>query len=246
MNARKLLVSVSAACLLLALTGVTASAGEVTLGPSTPSVSFEQVSTTTLAVSLGTCTDTHGFGTGFCSLSGLAAFLATGATGSYVFKTPATTSGPLTVPYSATFSSTGVYPLVTATTGTSNTFSYSDNQGDTLGGSVNWVDVVDGTPNPLFDAVLTVTSVSGTPTFDASYKVGQTSDIDFTLHALSCTGIGKAPCNLESVFANSGATASATISSGEVPPVPEPASMALLATALFGAYGLLRRRIRPS
>jgi hypothetical protein len=81
----------------------------------------------------------------------------------------------------------------------------------------------DGSLNPHFDGVWT-----GGTTFD------------YTLNNITCSVL---PCTLENVADTSGATASATISSGEFVAIPEPGSLVLIGSGLLGLAGFLRRRV---
>ena len=82
---------------------------------------------------------------------------------------------------------------------------------------------------------------SANPHFDGTWGGGTT--FDYTLNTISCTGLGSQGCFLDNVGNTVGATAYATISSGEFVAIPEPGSLVLLGTGLLGVAGLLRRRL---
>jgi hypothetical protein len=83
---------------------------------------------------------------------------------------------------------------------------------------------------------------SANPHFDGSWSGGTT--FDYTLNVITCTGlVDSTPCTLENVGATAGATASATISSGELVAIPEPGSLGLIGLGLLGMGGFLRRRL---
>ena len=81
----------------------------------------------------------------------------------------------------------------------------------------------DNTPHPVFFGLFTITSKAGDAAFLSTW--GATAAIDFITMPLSSGG------TLDQVAAGTG-SATATISSGEVFPIPEPSATALLAVGL--------------
>jgi hypothetical protein len=105
----------------------------------------------------------------------------------------------------------------------------------TLIGNITYNFVVDNTANPRFDGNLLVTG-TGTGALGADFPVGSTAHIDFTMNAL--TG---SQTTLDLLFQNGG-TDTASLSSGQVPAVPDGgATVMLLGGALVGLATLRRR-----
>jgi hypothetical protein len=103
-----------------------------------------------------------------------------------------------------------------------------------LAGTIHWGFIQDNTPQPKFFGTLSVASISGTAAFLANFAA-LVAGIDFITNPL----IG-AP-TLDALALTTG-TATASISSGEVNPVPIPGALALFASGLVGLVALNRKR----
>ena len=120
--------------------------------------------------------------------------------------------------------------------GAAESFSYTATAGspDSLAGTINWNFIQDNTPQPKFFGHLSITSISGTAAFLANFSQ-LSALIDFITNPM----IG-AP-TLDALALTTG-TATASISSGEVAPVPIPGALALFASGLVGLVALNRKR----
>jgi hypothetical protein len=117
------------------------------------------------------------------------------------------------------------------------TFNYTDAAGDSLTGNIHYNFVQDNTTNPKFFGVLTVTAVSGTPQFVATFPLNSNNNaVDFTTTAL---GGGR---TLDQLVAGGG-TVTVGISTGELVPGPiVGAGLPGLVAACGGLLALARRR----
>lgn len=123
------------------------------------------------------------------------------------------------------------------------TFTYSNPDGDMLTETWQILTIQDDTPQPKFFGTGTVTAISGDASFLAAFgPVGASYSFDWVEMPLSCTVV--ANCTTLDQLATTTASASAPISSGEDFPngIPEPASLMLLGSALFGLAFFSRRQ----
>jgi len=243
MQTRRLSASLAVTLLLLAVSAASTSAQtQISFQNSTQSVSLQATSGTSMNIGLGTgslCAS-PGFVGSNCTLSGGAVF---DDLGSYSFTTN-TNGGTFT----ATNSGGTVFGINTPA-GATSLFNFTGADGDNLMGSVNWVDVANGSANPHFDGILNITSVTGDAAFKSAFSTS-TATFDLILSSLSCspaplngTGTINGGCNLENLFNNNfSSVASAQVSSGQMAQTPEPASLLLFGSGLLACGAFIRRR----
>jgi hypothetical protein len=149
------------------------------------------------------------------------AFFDADPLGTYSFGATTFTAGPM---------SSHLYPAGA----NSESFTFTGGDGDTLSGTVHWNFIQDNTPQPKFFGTLTITSKAGDAAFLANFA-SNLAMIDFITNPLSSGG------TLDLLTGTTG-SATATISAGEVAPVPIPATLPLLAGGLAGLWALTRKR----
>jgi hypothetical protein len=114
-------------------------------------------------------------------------------------------------------------------------FTFAGGDGDSLTGTIHWSFIQDNTTQPKLFGVLVIGTRSGDAAFTSNFS-GSLANIDFITNPLS----GGVHLDTLAFTTNS---ATATVSAGEVAPVPEPGTLALFGSGLLGLGGLIRRKL---
>jgi hypothetical protein len=220
----KLVVTVTAACLLVVLSCLSAQADQYTLGESSQDVSFTGQGNGVVSVTFGACSFNSGTNQTTCTLSG-SALTPNNSVTNYTLE--------------EIFSGNGSSP-VTAGPGNSGAFAINMNGATaqiSFNGGTSW--------NPIDYAAWN--DGSANPHANGTWDGGLA--FDYTLHNItgSCTGLSSGmPCTLDDVAMTQGAQLKQTLSSGEFVNTPEPASLSLLGIGLLGLAFAFRRQLKAS